>query len=173
MNRAVFLDRDGTLVVDTSFLENIELLPGAAEAVRLLNKNDFLTIVVTNQPGVDESTISKINFKIQRDLQHKGAYLDEIYFCPHQRDGGCECRKPKPGLVLRAMEKYDIDLNRSFVIGDRLCDIELGKNIGARTILVGSSARKKGEIPGPTFESSNILEAVKVILKVTRRGKGG
>jgi len=146
-NRAVFIDRDGTMAKDVHYcrrLEDFELFPRTAKAVKLLSDNGFKVIVVTNQSGVargyfTEETLSRIHDKMKQELAKEGAIVDAIYYCPHHPDDNCDCRKPKPRLVLQAARDYDIDLSQSFVIGDLPLDIQLGEAVGAETILVGDT----------------------------------
>ncbi|MBI2846613.1 MAG: D-glycero-beta-D-manno-heptose 1,7-bisphosphate 7-phosphatase, partial [Chloroflexi bacterium] len=144
LSRAVFIDRDGTMAKDVPYCkrpEDFELFPTTARAIRLLNQNGFKVIVITNQSGVargyfTEETLSKIHKKMQDELARQGAYVDAIYYCPHHPDDGCHCRKPKPGMVLRAIKDHNIDIKQSFVVGDLKMDIDLGRALGCRTVLV-------------------------------------
>lgn len=145
--KAIFLDRDGTINKYVGFLRNIddfELIDGAAEAIRLINQSGYLAIVVTNQPVIARGEVTweqlnEIHRKMQTLLGQQGAYLDGIYICPHHPDKGfsgerpeykikCDCRKPKPGLLLRAAKDFNIDLSKSFMIGDDDRDVEAGSN---------------------------------------------
>jgi D,D-heptose 1,7-bisphosphate phosphatase len=147
--KAVFLDRDGTLNKYVGFLrtaDEFELLPGAAEAVKMINKSGYLAIVVTNQPVIARGECSweelqKIHNKMETELGKEGAFLDGIYVCPHHKDKGfegerpeykfdCDCRKPKAGLFLQAAKDFNIDLSQSIMIGDSDRDVEAGKNAG-------------------------------------------
>jgi len=170
--KAAFIDRDGTLIEEVNFLSRVEdlrLFSFTAEAVRLLKENGFLLIVITNQSGIgrklfDESAMHAIHNKIQEDLGHG---LDGFYFCPHLPDEGCVCRKPNLGMIEAARADFDIDMENSWVIGDKIIDIETGVNAGTSTALVltgyGHSARENlAQKPDVTAE--NLLEAVKVIL---------
>lgn len=158
--RAVFLDRDGTINRYVGFLTDIdafELTDGAAAAVRKINESGYLAIVVTNQPVVARGEVSieqlrEIHNKMETLLGREGAYVDAIYFCPHHPHKGyegerpeykidCECRKPKAGMLYRAAEEYNIDLSASWVIGDGENDVLCGKNGGCRTAIIGSDAR--------------------------------
>ena len=155
--KAVFLDRDGTINKYVGFLRNIEdfeLLPGAIEAVKKINASGYLAIVVTNQPVIARGEVSfeeleQIHNKMETMFGAEGAYLDAIYFCPHHPHKGyegerlelkfdCECRKPKPGMLLRAAEDYNIDLSQSWMIGDGENDIKAGKAAGCHTALIGN-----------------------------------
>jgi D-glycero-D-manno-heptose 1,7-bisphosphate phosphatase len=144
--RAVFIDRDGTLNVEVNYLHRVAdlaLTPGAAEAVRALNQAGYLTIVVTNQAGIargyyDEAALHTLHAHLAAVLATADAHLDAIYFCPHHPDFGvpCDCRKPAPGMLLRAAAEHDLDLGRCWLIGDTAGDIEAGRAAGCRTVLV-------------------------------------
>ncbi len=148
---AVFLDRDGTINEEVGYLDRPEklcMLPGAARAIRLINESGMKAIVVTNQSGVargffDESMVAAIHGKMQKFLEREGARIDRFYYCPHHPTGGqgeylqsCSCRKPAPGMLLRAAEELDLSLDDSYIIGDTLKDIEAGARIGVRGVLV-------------------------------------
>lgn len=153
--KAIFLDRDGTINKYVGFLRNIdefELLPGVAEAVRKINNSGYLAIVITNQPVIarGEVTLEElagIHRKMETLLGAEGAYLDAVYFCPHHPDRGfegerieykieCECRKPKPGMLQQAARDFNIDLSESWMIGDGRSDIEAGKAAGCKTAYI-------------------------------------
>ena len=155
--KAVFLDRDGTINKLVGFLRNIdefELLPNVPEAIRRINSSGYLAIVVTNQPviargEVSVSELEEIHNKMETLLGHEGAYLDAIYYCPHHPHKGyageipelkieCDCRKPKPGMLLQAANDFNIDLSQSWMIGDSENDILAGKSAGCKTGLIGS-----------------------------------
>ena len=156
--KAVFLDRDGTLNKYVGFLrfaDEFELLPGAADAVKMINKSGYLAIVVTNQPVIARGECSweellRIHDKMETELGKEGAFLDGIYVCPHHKDKGfegerpeykfdCECRKPKAGLFLQAASDFNIDLNQSIMIGDSFQDVEAGKRANCKeSILVNT-----------------------------------
>lgn len=149
-NRAVFLDRDGTIVEDPGFLheaEKVQLLPGAAAAIRRLNDAGYLVIVVTNQSGIARRRYTVADYEaVQRRLaellaaQGGGAHLDGAYFCPHHPllSGPCECRKPGVKLFHEAQAAFDIDFARSWFVGDRLSDIEPARVLGGEGILVAT-----------------------------------
>lgn len=155
--KAIFLDRDGTINKYVGFLKNIddfELLPGVAEAIHEINESGYLAIVVTNQPVVARGEVSfaelgRIHDKMETLLGEKGAYLNAIYYCPHHPDKGfpgeikdlkivCDCRKPKPGMLLKAAEDFNIDLSQSWIIGDSENDILAGKSAGCKTVFLGN-----------------------------------
>ena len=170
--KAVFLDRDGTINRYVGFLRDIdefELLPGAAEAIRRINQAGYLAIVVTNQPVIARGEVTveqlrEIHNKMETLLGEQGAYLDGIYYCPHHPDRGfpgevpelkieCDCRKPKPGLLLRAAEEFNIDLGASWMVGDRESDVKAGRAAGCRTKII------------PT--DGSLYEAINEILEIT------
>ena len=150
--KAIFLDRDGTINQYVGFLrkvEELELLPDVAEAIRLINSSGYLAVVITNQPVVARGEVSwkelqEIHNKLETELGKQGAYLDGIYICPHHPHKGyegeipelkveCECRKPKPGLFFRASKELNIDLKRSYMIGDSDIDVQAGEAAGCRS----------------------------------------
>lgn len=154
--KAIFLDRDGTINTYVGFLDNIEkfeLLPGVVDAIKEINKSGYLAIVVTNQPVIARGELTfdelkEIHNKMETLLGNSGAYLDAIYFCPHHTDRGfegeiaelkfdCECRKPKSGMFFKAMNDFNIDLEQSYMVGDSQNDIIAGKNAGCKTVLIG------------------------------------
>ena len=167
---AIFLDRDGTINQYVGFLrkpEEFQLVEGAAETIRLINRSGYLAIVVTNQPVIARGEVTwegleEIHCKMETLLGEKGAYLDDIFVCPHHPDKGfpgeveqykidCACRKPKPGLLLQAAEKYNIDLAESWMIGDQPLDVQAGQRAGCQGVLLS--------------ETESILEAAKNILE--------
>lgn len=154
--KAIFMDRDGTNNKYVGFLRNIdyfELLPGVANAIRKINASGYLAIVVTNQPVIARGEVSveeltEIHNKMETLLGAEGAYLDALYYCPHHPHKGyegevpelkidCDCRKPKPGMLLKAAEDFNIDLSQSWMIGDSENDIRAGKAAGCKTALIG------------------------------------
>lgn len=149
-NIAVFLDRDGTICRDVHYMsrsEQFKLLPGVADGVRLLNGLDVKAIAVTNQSGIargyfTEDDLERIHRRMVYELYKREARLDAVYYCPHHPDDGCDCRKPKIGLLLRAERDFNLDLKSCFVIGDRELDVKTGRNAGCTSILV----------PGPETE---------------------
>jgi len=172
-NRAVFLDRDGTMAKDVHYCrrpEDFELLPNTAKAVRLLNEHGFRVIVITNQSGIargyfTEETLAEIHQKMKRELSKEGAWVDDVCYCPHHPDDNCDCRKPKPKLVFDAVKEHNIDLEKSFVVGDLQMDIGLGKAVGCRSILIGDPPLANGEKAKPDAVAADLLEAAQTILK--------
>lgn len=184
--KCIFLDRDGTINELSGFVrrpEDLRVMEGVPEAIRRINSSEYLCIVVTNQPVIARGecsfeTMDEINAKLETVLGEKGAYIDDLFLCPHHPDKGfegeipelktdCECRKPKPGMLLKAAKKYNIDLLGSYMIGDMTQDILCGKNAGASTILVktgkGGEDKKYDVIPDRVCR--DLSEAVDIILK--------
>lgn len=176
--KAIFLDRDGTINEYVGFLRNasdMKLLPKVGEAVKLINASGYLAIVASNQPVIarGETTVEEldgIHAKMETLLGEDGAYLDGLYYCPHHPDKGfagerpeykivCDCRKPKPGLLIKAAEKFNIDLSLSYMIGDRGTDVECGKNAGCKTAYIG-----EGNPYGADVYGDSLYECVKKIL---------
>lgn len=184
--RAIFLDRDGTLIPDRDCLrraEDLELLPGVAEAIHLLNLAGWRTIVVTNQPVVakgwcTEAELQKIHNKLESLLGREHAFLDRIFFCPHHPEKGfpgerpelkiaCECRKPGIGMIRRAVEELNVDLAQSWLIGDTTTDLQTARNAGLRSILLktgygGADARHDVT---PDLVAPDLLAAVRRLLQ--------
>ena len=176
--KAIFLDRDGTINKYMGFVRNpeeFELIDGVAETIKKINDSGYLVIVITNQPVIarGEVTVEEletIHNKMETELGEKGAYVDAIYYCPHHPHKGyegeikelkidCDCRKPKPGLILQAAKKYNINLKKSWMIGDSEIDILAGKNAGCKTALITLTFDDYGQDETIT-ELSNILEIV-------------
>jgi histidinol-phosphate phosphatase family protein len=150
--------------------KDFKLFPRTARAVKQLKEHGFKVIVVTNQSGVGrgyftEETLLKIHNKMKKELAKEGAILDGIYYCPHHPDDKCDCRKPKPGLVIRAAHENGIDLERSFVVGDLPFDIGLGKAAGMKTILVGHSPSDEAIALEPDAIMPNLQAATQAILR--------
>lgn len=173
--RFVLLDRDGTIILEKNYLSNpdhIELLPGALDALKELKKLGLGLVIITNQSGIgrkyfDLTTLSKIHQELTDLLLKKGVILDDIYFCPHTPDDNCLCRKPKIGLVEQARDKHNFDPKLCFVVGDKRADIELGKNIAAKTILVRTGYGRDTEKEGinPDYVVDNLAEILPIIKK--------
>jgi len=161
--KAVFIDRDNTIAIDVPYCdkpEKFHLFKGVGEAIKKLNDAGFLVIIITNQSGVargyfTETTLEKIHKKMKEDLAKNNAHVDAVYYCPHHPNEGCECRKPGTELIKKAVKDFDILLNKSYVIGDRLHDVELAKKIGCVAIRIDNYTDK--------YISFN--EAVNLILK--------
>ncbi|MFN3135589.1 MAG: D-glycero-beta-D-manno-heptose 1,7-bisphosphate 7-phosphatase [Candidatus Kryptonium sp.] len=190
MNRrhiAIFLDRDGTINEDVNFLsspEQLVLIENSAEAIKEANELGLKVIVFTNQSGIargyfTEEDLHRIHKRLDELLAEKGAKVDAYYYCPHHPTEGngeyrveCECRKPKDGMLQRASREQNIDLKKSFVIGDRCVDIQAGKTAGATTILVLTGygkkeyAKCKSENFEPDFIAENLKEAIEIVKKI-------
>lgn len=169
--KAIFLDRDGTINKYVGFLRDInqfELIEGVSEAIKRINASGYLCIVITNQPiiargEVTVSQLDKIHDKMETLLGFEGAYIDGLYYCPHHPHKGfegeivklkydCECRKPKPGMLLKAAEDFNIDLSGSWMIGDGENDIKAGANAGCKTCLIGEGQFGQDMTVGSLFE---------------------
>lgn len=178
IQRAIFLDRDGTINREVGLISDIhrfELLPGVGEAICRINQSGFLAIVITNQPVIARGELSRegledIHNKMETLLGKEGAYLDGIFYCPHHPHSGyegeirelkidCDCRKPKSGMLYAASEAFHIDLKRSWMIGDNERDIVAGENAGCKTALIGR------ESLGQDMSADSLLEAVSMILR--------
>ncbi|WP_026765958.1 HAD-IIIA family hydrolase [Selenomonas ruminantium] len=174
--KAIFLDRDGTLNKYVGFLrktDELELLSGVAEAIQKINASGYLAIVITNQPVVARGEVTfegleEIHRKLETELGKEGAYIDALYYCPHHPDKGfagevpelkkdCTCRKPKPGMILQAAKDYNIDLASSWMVGDSEADIACGKNAGVHTVLL---SRETTDDYGQEVTVDNLLDFV-------------
>jgi D,D-heptose 1,7-bisphosphate phosphatase len=186
-NKAIFLDRDGTLIEDPGYInhpDQVKLLDGASEALIEFGDMGYKKVVVSNQSGVargmvTEKVLSEIHNRLKQLLAEKGAFLDKIYYCPYHPDGviaryrkESEWRKPNPGMLLAAAEEMDIDLNESWIIGNSGRDIETGFRAGCKTILIeGPLSHHKALEPGqpkPDYKAVNIKEAVNIIKQCHR-----
>jgi len=185
MTRAVFLDRDGTLIEEVGYLDRLErlqLFPWSIDAVRLLNRAGFTVVVVSNQAGVArgffaEPFVLEVQGEIDARVRAAGGRIDGWYYCPHHPDAPvaryrrqCECRKPRPGMIRQAEADLGIDPSRSYVIGDRWLDVQLARNVGAQGILVrtGYGATEERQPPdGVAAEAiaDNLIDAAAWILR--------
>jgi histidinol-phosphate phosphatase family protein len=177
MNSAVFLDRDGTIARDVHYCrrpEDFEILPTVPQAIRLLNENDFKVVVITNQSGIargyfTEETLARIHQKMKDELAKYGARVDAIYYCPHHPDDGCDCRKPGTALFHKATREHHIDLQSSYVVGDLQMDIDAGKALGCKTVLVTTGPQSPTPNPQfpidlPDYVALNLFDASKWII---------
>jgi len=175
----VFLDRDDTIIKDMIYLDNpggIEILPGAAEAIGLLNEKGIPVIIITNQSGIargffSEETLHEIHLELMSRLASMGAAIDAVYYCPHHPEGtvaayrrACPCRKPEPGLLYQAAKEFCLDLDSCYMIGDKPIDTETIHRVGGKGILLnpgknGSASEK------PDFIARDLVEAVQWILE--------
>ncbi|MCX6000364.1 MAG: D-glycero-beta-D-manno-heptose 1,7-bisphosphate 7-phosphatase [Chloroflexi bacterium] len=174
--RAVFLDRDDTIAEDVPYCSRVEdfhILPRVPESIRLLNDYGFKVAVVTNQSGLargyfTKETLALIHQKMCDDLAEHGARVDGIYVCPHHPDDGCECRKPKPTLLLRAAEEMGVVLHFSYMVGDDAKDIEAGRAASCRTVLLRTRSKRPDKVTGmvqPDYVTDSLYEAVQWIMK--------
>ena len=183
---AVFLDRDGTLNEESGYLNHVDrlkLIDGAAEAVALLGRHGLKTIVVTNQSGVargyfPETLLPRLHDKLQELLIERGSQLDAIYYCPHHPDVGeppyrrdCECRKPKLGMIRKAEKEFSVDARKSYMVGDKISDVEFGRRAGCKTVLLltgygkGELEHNREQLDGdPDHVAADILDAAKWIV---------
>ncbi|MFX1238557.1 MAG: D-glycero-beta-D-manno-heptose 1,7-bisphosphate 7-phosphatase [Promethearchaeota archaeon] len=175
--KAIFLDRDGVINIEVNYLsdpDDFKLIDGTIEALFLLKQKGYLLIVVTNQAGIargffTEDRLKEIHDKMRSVLMESGIILDDVYYCPHHPDftGKCSCRKPNPGMIIRAQKNYDLNLKESFMVGDTLNDIKTGKNAGCKTVLVltgyGKKEQKKIGDVKPDFIHDDLLDFAKNI----------
>jgi len=189
MNKAVFLDRDGTIARDVRYCrrpEDFEIFPTVPEAIKLLNDNGFMVVVITNQSGIargyfDEETLARIHQKMKDELAKYGAWVDAIYYCPHHPDDACQCRKPKTALFHKAAKELNIDFKLSYVVGDLQMDIDAGRALGCKTALVTTGPQSPVSSPQspvsspqspisslqsplPDYIAENLLEAARWIV---------
>jgi D,D-heptose 1,7-bisphosphate phosphatase len=178
--RAILLDRDGTVIVDKDYLSDpaeVELLPGAAAALARLSQAGFALVLISNQSGVARgrfglAEVDAVNERLRELLAARGVVIDGMYFCPHHPEGvveeyrqTCRCRKPEPGMALRARDELGLDLAGSYVVGDKLSDLDLAVAIGAKGLLTltgygRESLRKRPAAP----QAENLAEAARIIL---------
>jgi len=183
---AVFVDRDGTVCFDKHYLSDpngIELIPTVAEGVKKMNEAKIPVILVTNQSGIGrgyftERTLGGIHTRLKEILRESSAEVDDIFHCPHLPNSGCTCRKPEPGMLLQAKKKHGLDLSKSFVVGDRMMDVEMAHRVKATGVLVpepGDQYHVDDEIRAskekPDFRAKTFLEAVDWILSMTSERK--
>ncbi len=186
---AVFLDRDGTIVREVEYMRSpkqLRLLRGTGEAIRRLNEAGLAVVVATNQSGIArgllaEEDLEAIHAELRRRLANRGASLDAIYYCPHHPQGArveyrrrCRCRKPAPGMLRRAAKELDLDLQRSFAVGDSNRDLDAGRRVGCRTVLVRTGYGRETEAgwrgaARADYAAADIRDAVAWILRHRRR----
>src|SRR5436853_2491948 len=178
MHRAVFMDRDGTVSEEVGYMYHAGLykpFPWTGQAIRRINESGMKAVLVTNQSGIgrgffSEATLGEVHEALRQELARWDAHLDAIYFCPHLPDAGCDCRKPNPGMLLQAKRDLNVDLEKSYVVGDRYLDVRLAHAVGAGSVLVLTgdgrvelANRKMDELqPDPVCE--NLLTAVDAIV---------
>lgn len=172
MNKAVFLDRDGTVIIDpederVDRLHKINLFPDSVDALKLLADLDYKVIMITNQAGIAEGRLNEAKFLVINDkvielLESSGVNILKTYMCPHVAANNCECRKPKPIMILDAARDFDIDLTNSWMIGDHNSDVLAGIAAGTKTILV-KTANKPDKAPEATYTAPSLLDAIQYI----------
>jgi len=166
--RVVLLDRDGTIIEDSDYccrVEDVHILPSVVEAIILLRKHGLRIAIISNQSGVGrgyftETEVEQVNLHIMEELERHGAAIDKVYYCPHHPDDNCDCRKPKPGMILLAAEELGVTTGNLFMVGDKGTDIEAGKAAGCQTVLVTSkSVMADREELVPDYTATDLLEA--------------
>ena len=174
MKKAVFLDRDGVInkaiikngkPLSPNSLNELEILPGVRQSITKLKKLNFVCLVVTNQPNVARKKIDKNSVIQMNNFLKNEIALDDIFVCYHDDSDNCNCRKPKPGLLLQAGKKWDVDLKKSFMIGDRWRDIQAGEKVGCKTIFLDYKYNEK-KPKKPDFVSDSLLNAAYIIEKL-------
>ncbi len=183
--KAVFLDRDGTIIEEANYLadpDGVRLLDGAAKGIQMLKEAGYFIVVTTNQSGVargyfSEETLRQVNERMRVHLREEGTDIDALYYCPHYEQGSleefalaCECRKPLPGMIHQASREHELDLYQSWVIGDKTADIEFGRAVDCRTVLVLTGYGQQTKAQGfaqdrrPTLVVKNLSAAAVTIL---------
>ena len=182
MNAAIFIDRDGTVSEEIGYMYHAGLykpFPWTGPAIRRINESGMKAVLVTNQSGVgrgffSEDTVAEVHDILIQELARSDARLDAIYYCPHNPEAACECRKPNPGMLMQAQFQLNIDLKQSYVIGDRYLDIQMAHRVGARGVLVLTGdgrtelENRKEENDQPDLVCENLLVAVHEILRTGR-----
>ena len=173
---SVFLDRDGVIVkahiknnkpFAVNNIDDFEILPGVKEAIQSLKELDFLVVVVTNQPDISKGLINVNTLNKMHEILMSELAIDDIKFCPHISENNCSCRKPKPGMLLEASSEHLIDLNNSYMIGDRISDIEAGNNAGCKCIFIDYNySETKGKKIGTSMIVRSLTQAVDLIKKL-------
>ncbi len=181
--KAIFIDRDGVINKDpggwtkynyVTDWKDFHFLPGALEALKILEKNGIRVIVVSNQAGVSrgyfsEGDLEKVNTKMLQEIEKSGGHIEEVYYCIHKDEDDCDCRKPKTGLFEKAIAKHHIDPKDTYIIGDSMVDISAGKRIECRTVFVLSGKTSKEEmekwVDQPDYVFEDLLSVVKWLMK--------
>ncbi|KYK28097.1 hypothetical protein AYK20_01675 [Thermoplasmatales archaeon SG8-52-1] len=177
MDKVVFLDRDGVISRDSpdhiKSWEEFHFLPKVKDALKMLNQNGFKIILITNQSVIARKMVTPegldyIHNMMKKEIKESGGRIEKIYFCPHHPDDGCNCRKPKPGMLLKAIKENNIDPEKSFMVGDRMMDVKAGKKVGCTSIIIPSELGKKEMIESsvkPDYVAKDLIDASKWIIK--------
>lgn len=178
MEKVVFLDRDGVISKDSpdhiKSWEEFHFLPYTKEAIKILTENGFNIIVITNQSVIARGMttvkeLEQMHANMIKEIEKEGGKIIDIYYCPHHPDDKCNCRKPAPGLLIKAMKDYKVDPKKSFMIGDRMMDVKVGKKVGTRTIIIpstlGLKEMKEEKNIKPDYIAKNLYDASKWIIK--------
>lgn len=177
MEKVVFLDRDGTISKDSpnhiKSWDEVHFFPNSKQAIKLLNDNGFNIIIITNQSVIARGMVTveeldNIHNKMIDELEEYGCKIHKIYYCPHHPDDGCGCRKPQPGLLIKAAQENDIDTSKCYMVGDRIMDVEAGKKVNCKTIFIKSNYgmdELKNSIKKPDYIARDLLDASKWIIK--------
>ena len=186
-HKAIFIDKDGTLIPDIPYNINADLItiePETIKGLQFLKEQGFLLIIISNQSGIakgyfEEGDLKKVKNRIDSLLQPHQVNIDEFYYCPHYPNAAirkyaidCDCRKPMPGLILRAAQDFNIDLSQSWMIGDILNDIEAGKRAGCKTILLDKGHETEwvlSPLRTPDFTAKNIMEAALLVKQYSKK----
>ncbi len=171
-NPAIFVDRDDTIMVDVGYCKDpylVSLLPGAAQGLRQLADAGFSIIIVTNQSGLGRGYFGReeldaVHERLREELKKEGADFHGLYYCPHLPDSGCQCRKPRPGLILRAASELGLDLGSSFAIGNGKPDLLAGRAAGTKTVQISNSGTPVRDKNQADFIARNLAEAARQIL---------
>ena len=148
MTKAIFLDRDGVINKErkdyVKSIEEFQILDGVPESIKMLKEKGFVVIVITNQSAINRGlvtieTLNEIHNHLQKILKDNNTSIDDFYFCPHIPDENCQCRKPNPGMLIKAVQDYDIDMNQSFMIGNSLTDVQAAQKAGCKGILLNQN----------------------------------
>lgn len=177
MEKVVFLDRDGVISKDSpdhiKSWEEFHFLPRSKDAIKLLNDAGFNIILITNQSVIARKMVTKkeleeMHSNMKKEIEQHGGKIKNIYYCPHHPDDGCDCRKPKPGLLKKAIEENDIDGSKSYMVGDRIMDVLAGKSVGCKTIIIpselGSKELKESTVT-PDYIAKDLFDAAEWIIK--------
>ncbi len=172
LKKCVFLDRDGTIIFDYGYISvptNIKVIPEAFSALKKLKKAGFLLVIISNQSGVGRGyfqteDVDKVNNKILEMAKMENLDFDGVYYCPHHPDDNCSCRKPAPGMLLKAAKEFGINIHESVMIGDKESDILTGINAGCKINILIAGNNRHANLPQHCFSAKNLAEAVKIVL---------